>query len=213
MLVDASLLLLLTSTPGLLTADPRVDPSAELVSFVDDPSELEALSIGSATSPLGSGGMRSKVAAAEMATAAGIPTVIGSGFEPGLLGRAWAGEKVGTRFAPHPVRQPSFKLWLRYAKPDAGRRTSTPAPPAPCATAAPRCCRSASSASTAPSRPATRSTSASTATTVGKGISNYSAGELRRVMGLKSPKCARCCRARSKKPSTGTTSSWSDRLW
>src|SRR5918999_304296 len=95
-LVDASLLLLLTSTPGLLTADPRVDPSARLVPSVDDPSELEALSIGSAASPLG------------------------SGFEPGLLGRAWAGEKAGTRFAPHPVRQPSFKLWLRYAKPTQG---------------------------------------------------------------------------------------------
>ena len=64
--------------------------------------------------------MRSKVAAAEMATAAGIPTVIGSGFEPGVLARAWAGEQVGTRFAPHPVRQPSFKLWLKYAKPSQG---------------------------------------------------------------------------------------------
>src|SRR3954467_7457244 len=105
-LVDASLLLLLTSTPGLLTADPRVDPAARLVATVDDPSELEALSIGSATSPLGSGGMRSKVAAAEMATAAGIPTVIGSGFEPGLLGRAWAGEAVGTRFRAPPARAP-----------------------------------------------------------------------------------------------------------
>src|SRR6059058_5671189 len=51
-LVDASLLLLLTSTPGLLTADPRVDPAARLVSSVSDPAELEALSIGSATSPL-----------------------------------------------------------------------------------------------------------------------------------------------------------------
>ena len=50
--------------------------------------------------------MRSKVVAAEMATAAGIPTVIGSGFEPGVLARAWAGEAGGTRFAPHPVRQP-----------------------------------------------------------------------------------------------------------
>ena len=42
--------------------------------------------------------MRSKVVAAEMATAAGIPTVIASGFEPGALPRAWAGEPVGTRF-------------------------------------------------------------------------------------------------------------------
>src|SRR5215468_8654926 len=119
-LVDASLLLLLTSTPGLFTADPRSDASASLVRTVSDPAELAALSISTATSALGSGGMRSKVAAAEMATAAGIPTVIGSGFEPGVLARAWAGEEVGTRFAPHPVRQPSFKLWLKYAKPSQG---------------------------------------------------------------------------------------------
>ena len=71
-------------------------------------------------SPLGSGGMRSKVVAAEMATAAGIATVIGSGFEPGTLTRAWAGERVGTRFAPQAVRHSSFKLWLKYAKPAQG---------------------------------------------------------------------------------------------
>ena len=100
-LVDASLLLLLTDTAGLFTADPRLDPGARLVDAVDDLAVLRELSIGAAGSPLGSGGMRSKVAAAEMATAAGIPTVIGSGFEPGVLGRAWAGEQVGTRFAPH----------------------------------------------------------------------------------------------------------------
>src|SRR4051812_12999773 len=119
-LVDASLLLLLTSTPGGYTADPRRDASARLVTDVKDPRELEALDIGAATTALGSGGMRSKVVAAEMATAAGIPTVIGSGFEPGLLARAWSGEPGGTRFAPQSVRQSSFKLWLKYAKPSQG---------------------------------------------------------------------------------------------
>ena len=44
--------------------------------------------------------MRSKVVAAEMASAAGIAAVIGSGLVPGVLARAWAGEPVGTRFAP-----------------------------------------------------------------------------------------------------------------
>src|SRR3954454_12469733 len=68
-LVDASLLLLLTSTTGLFTGDPRSDPSARLVASVSDPAEISALSISYATSALGSGGMRSKVAAAEMATA------------------------------------------------------------------------------------------------------------------------------------------------
>ena len=98
-LVDASLLLLLTSTPGLLTADPRVDPRARLVSAVSDPAELEALSIGSATSPLGSGGMRSKVAAAEMATAAGIPDRDRLGVRAGP-----AGARVGGRGGRHALR-------------------------------------------------------------------------------------------------------------
>jgi glutamate 5-kinase len=119
-LVDASLLLLLTSTAGLFTADPRRDPAAELVVSVAGPREIASLDIGAGTTALGSGGMRSKVVAAEMATAAGIPAVIGSGFEPGLLGRAWAGEPGGTRFAPQPERQSSFKLWLKYAKPSRG---------------------------------------------------------------------------------------------
>src|SRR4051795_12950031 len=92
-LVDASLLLLLTSTAGVYTADPRTAPAAELVAEVEDPEALRELDISTATSALGSGGMRSKVAAAEMATAAGIPTVIGSGFEPGVLARAWGGEE------------------------------------------------------------------------------------------------------------------------
>ncbi|HEX6023384.1 MAG TPA: glutamate 5-kinase [Solirubrobacter sp.] len=185
-LVDASLLLLLTSTPGLFTADPRSDPSARLVETVNDPAELEALSISTATSPMGSGGMRSKVAAAEMATAAGIPTVIASGYEPGVLARAWAGEPAGTRFAPHPVRQPSFKLWLKYAKPSQGsvvvdegaaralREGGTSLLPVGIV--------AVEGAFEAGDAVDVRCTDAP----VGKGISNYSAAELRRVMGMKS---------------------------
>jgi glutamate 5-kinase len=65
--------------------------------------------------------MRSKVVAAEMATAAGIPTVIASGLSPGALLRAAGGEAVGTRFAARTGRYSSFKLWLKYAKPTRGR--------------------------------------------------------------------------------------------
>src|SRR3954447_12584841 len=82
-LVGAELLVLLTDTGGLYTADPRTDPAARLVEEVSDLDALAALDIGAATSPLGSGGMRSKVVAAEMATAAGIGTVIPSGLQPG----------------------------------------------------------------------------------------------------------------------------------
>jgi glutamate 5-kinase len=120
-LLEARLLVLLTDTAGLHTADPRTDSSAELVDEVRDFSELEALQIGDRTSPFGLGGMRSKVAAAEMASEAGIAAVICDGTQAGTLERAAAGEHVGTRFVPHQGRSPRFKLWLKYAKPSQGK--------------------------------------------------------------------------------------------
>lgn len=119
-LIGAELLVLLTSTDGLYTADPRLDPGAELVGRVDDFAALDALDIRQTTTTLGSGGMRSKVVAAEMATAAGIPAVVANGRTPGVIAAAVAGERVGTRFAPQAGRYSSFKLWLKYAKPSHG---------------------------------------------------------------------------------------------
>jgi glutamate 5-kinase len=185
-LVDASLLLLLTSTAGLYTADPRADPDARFVAEVAGADDLAALDVGSATTPLGSGGMRSKVVAAEMATAAGIPTVIGSGFESGLLARAWAGEPGGTRFAPQAMRQSSFKLWLRYAKPTQGTLVVD--------AGAARALRDGGTSllpvgivrvDGAFDAGDAVEVSAGGAM-VGKGIASYSADELRRVLGRKS---------------------------
>jgi glutamate 5-kinase len=185
-LVGAKVLVLLTDAGGLYTADPRVDPAARLVERVADAATLEALEIGGAGSPLGSGGMRSKVVAAELAGAAGISTVIASGFEAGVLPRAWAGEPVGTRFEPQPVRHSSFKLWLRFAKPSQGVVTVD--------AGAARALRHGGTSLLpvgvvevegsfeAGDAVEVRDASAP----IGKGICNYSAGELRRVMGLKS---------------------------
>ena len=119
-LVGADRLVLLTNQDGLHTADPRHDPAADLVREVDDVRALDGYSIGQAPSALGSGGMRSKVVAAEMATAAGIPATICSGLRDGVLARALAGEAEGTRFAPQQQRHSSFELWLKYAKPASG---------------------------------------------------------------------------------------------
>jgi glutamate 5-kinase len=121
MLLDARLLVLLTDVEGLYTGDPRRSGDARLIERVDDFAELDEYEIGVRTSAFGSGGMRSKVAAAEMASAAGIPVTITDGTAPGTLRAAAAAERVGTRFAPHEERTPSFKLWLRYAKPAQGR--------------------------------------------------------------------------------------------
>src|SRR5688500_14970025 len=120
-LIGADRLVLLTDIGGLYSADPRRDPSARLVEEVSDIEALDGFDIGVSTSPLGSGGMRSKVVAAEMATAAGIPVTIASGVERAQVARALAGEMTGTRFPPQRGRVSSFKLWLRYAKPVRGR--------------------------------------------------------------------------------------------
>ncbi|MDQ6822365.1 MAG: glutamate 5-kinase [Actinomycetota bacterium] len=120
-LMGAELLVLLTDADGLYTADPRLDPDARLIGEVKEFEELEGLQIGHATSPLGSGGMRSKVVAAEMATAAGIPAVVASGLAAGTILASADGEPVGTRFAAREGRYSSFKLWLRYAKPTRGQ--------------------------------------------------------------------------------------------
>jgi glutamate 5-kinase len=120
-LIGADRLVLLTDTGGLYTSDPRSDPGAELIADVRDLEQLERYEIGVSRSPLGSGGMRSKVVAAEMATAAGIPVVITSGTERAAVAAALAGEPTGTRFHPQRGRVSSFKLWLKYAKPTHGR--------------------------------------------------------------------------------------------
>jgi glutamate 5-kinase len=185
-LLGAELLVLLTDAAGVYTADPRSDPEAALVPEVTEFDELRDLDIGHATSPLGSGGMRSKVVAAEMATAAGIPTVVAGGLEPGTVLAATRGEAIGTRFAAREGRYSSFKLWLKYAKPtrgrilvDAGaaralREGGTSLLPVGIVDVAGRF--DAGDAVEV----------AHDGQTVGKGICNYSAEELRKVQGLKS---------------------------
>jgi glutamate 5-kinase len=91
-LVKADRLILLTDTDGLYTKDPSVDPDAELIEEVTDWSLLEQIEAGGAGSAVGSGGMRSKIVAAEMATSAGIEVVIANGSRPGIITAIAAGE-------------------------------------------------------------------------------------------------------------------------
>jgi glutamate 5-kinase len=185
-LLGAEQLLLLTDAGGLYTADPRFDPGAELVPVVHTFDALTELSIGHQTSPLGSGGMRSKVVAAEMATAAGIPTVIASGLQPGTILSAAAGQPVGTFFPARSERYSSFKLWLRYAKPARGRVVVD--------AGAARALREGGTSLLPVGVVQVEGAFdagdaievAHDSQLVGKGISNYAADELRQVLGLKS---------------------------
>ncbi len=97
MLGGADKLLLLTDQQGLFTADPRNNPDAELISdvhVIDD--ALRALA-GDSVSGLGTGGMSTKLQAADVACRAGIDVIIASGSRSGVISDVIDGKPVGTR--------------------------------------------------------------------------------------------------------------------
>jgi glutamate 5-kinase len=115
-LLGARLLVLLTNTDGVFTADPRTDPAAELIGRIDDAAALERIEIG-ASSLLGRGGMESKIASARIASESGVPAVICNGTRDGELAAAIEGGEVGTRFAARVEdKLTPYKLWLKHAK-------------------------------------------------------------------------------------------------
>ena len=120
-LVDADLLVLLTDTAGVLTADPRFDASASLIEeIIEVDHELEAMAGGAGTDR-GSGGMASKIAAAKMAAWSGVRTVIAAAHRDGVLTDAVAGAAgVGTVVLPRDRRLPARKLWIAFAVASAG---------------------------------------------------------------------------------------------
>ena len=113
--LNAELLVLLTDTDGLYTEHPD-SPGAELIHTVDDHSLLHRIDTATSGSHWGSGGMRSKVIAAEMASVGGTATFITDSSAEGVVSRLLAGEHIGTKVVADARRGSSFKLWLRYAK-------------------------------------------------------------------------------------------------
>ena len=100
--VEADLLILLTDQPGLFTADPRNNTDAKLVEEINTseiPQEIWEAASGSGTK-LGTGGMVTKLQAADLARRSGTTVVIAQGTEQNILPRIANNEKVGTRFAP-----------------------------------------------------------------------------------------------------------------
>jgi glutamate 5-kinase len=119
-LLRARLLVLLTNTDGVYTADPRVDPTARMLVDVEDTREFDGVEVGS-VSQFGRGGMERKIASARVASESGVPVVICSGIQQGTLTAAAAGERIGTRVSSHRDGTLSpYKLWLKYAKQPAG---------------------------------------------------------------------------------------------
>lgn len=122
-LIDADLMVILSDIDGLYTANPQQDPTATLLEKINriDRAILDAA--GGAGSTVGSGGMITKIKAARVLMAAGIPMVVCHGRRPQCIVDAAAGESVGTLFVaprrPHEIS--AKKLWIALG--DASRGT------------------------------------------------------------------------------------------
>ncbi len=116
-MVKADLFVLLSDVDGIHTRDPRAG-TATLLPVVTDPSSVRAGGRGSA---LGSGGMASKLDAARIAGAAGIPTVIANAAARRVIERVLSGEQIGTLVPPTGARRGSRQAWMAFVAAPVGR--------------------------------------------------------------------------------------------
>lgn len=115
--IEANLLIILTDVDGLLSADPKVDPHAKLIAAVTDiDAVLAELAEGKSSdvSKLGTGGIKTKLAAAKIAAQSGCATIIAGGKQPSILTRLFNAEPLGTLFlAKHGLS--GKQRWIAFA--------------------------------------------------------------------------------------------------
>ncbi len=115
-LVRADWLFLLTDVDRLYSADPRSDPDAQPISRISRMEQLKELQvkIGDRGSRWGTGGMTTKIAAAQIAIGAGVRTVITDGRHPRNLEKILQGEAIGTQFEPQSRPASARKRWIAH---------------------------------------------------------------------------------------------------
>jgi len=111
-LCGADKLLLLTDQPGLFTADPRKDPKAELIREVRTIDETLRKIAGDSGTTLGTGGMATKLQAADIARRAGIEVIIAAGSAENVIFNTLSAEPPGTRFLPLEEALENRKRWI-----------------------------------------------------------------------------------------------------
>jgi len=116
-MIEADLLILLTDQQGLFTADPRTNTNAQLIAEVAQIDDETWAAAGGSGTTLGTGGMATKLQAAQLAGRSGVTTVIASGKTPDVLARLLANESIGTRFTAQTTHMESRKRWLLMEKP------------------------------------------------------------------------------------------------
>ncbi|CAM3511233.1 glutamate 5-kinase [Dermacoccus barathri] len=116
-LIDADALILLSDVDSLYDGPPSRE-GTKRIPFVPNVEEMKDVEIGGTGSGVGTGGMRTKIDAARIATAAGVPTMLTSTPQ---AREAFAGDDIGTAFAPTGRRRGARRLWLAHATTPAGR--------------------------------------------------------------------------------------------
>lgn len=121
-LIEADWLFLLTDVDRLYSADPRFHPDAQPISLIEKMEALDALQIEvGGGSTWGTGGMVTKIAAARIATTAGVRTVITEGRSPHNIERILQGEPLGTQFEAQPRSFNARKRWIAHGLVAAGK--------------------------------------------------------------------------------------------
>jgi glutamate 5-kinase len=120
-LLEADLLVILSDVSGVYDRDPRLEDGAQLIPVIDNIKTARARLGGKSRSLYGTGGIETKIDAAEKAAAAGIPTLIASGLEPEILRKIFdPEEETGTCVVPEENRLASRKHWIAYNLKPAG---------------------------------------------------------------------------------------------
>ena len=119
-LAQAQLLIILSDQAGFYTADPRHNPNSELIHTVTTISDEIWQAAGTAGTTDGTGGMVTKLRAAEIVTSSGEMMVMAHGREPLVVTRLLKGELLGTLFLPQ-SRISGRKRWIAYSRPPKGR--------------------------------------------------------------------------------------------
>jgi len=119
--IDADLLINLTSTDGLYDQSPTESKKAKLISLAKEFTEEIENAATNETTAVGLGGMKSKVMAAKQVTSSGIPCIIAPGKKKGILRDIFAGKEIGTLFLPASEHMSSRKYWIAFTLKSRGK--------------------------------------------------------------------------------------------
>ena len=113
--ISADQLILLTDIDHLYSSDPKTDSKAKPIKIINNRNELNRLELTTQQTSWGTGGIKTKLTAAKIATESGIKVQLADGRDPKTLGELLEGQKIGTIFHPNPNPIGNRKSWLSYA--------------------------------------------------------------------------------------------------